>query len=843
MNSIYDLGPLRLDAGTKVLTRGGTPLALGPRAIAVLRVLVERHPEYVPKAAILDAAWPGVAVEESNLAVQISTIRKALAQVPGGEHWVETLPWRGYRFVGPVVKARPTGSEAMVARLQRSNLVPAATSFIGRERERAEILRHLEEVRVLTIVGAGGIGKTRLALETAVDAGHAYPGGTWLVELASIADPRFVVAAVARVLGVREQAAQPLSDTICHHLHEQRTLLVLDNCEQVRTTVAELVAAIRERAPRVAIVATSREPLGIAGECTYPLEPLSLPARDAGAESIEQAEAVRLFMARARQQQPEFALTGERAATVAQVCIDLDGIPLALELAAARMHSLSLEQIGARLGDRFRLLTSKAWPAVPRQQTLRAAMDWSYDLLAEDERTVLRHMAIFADGCTIEAVAAVTADPTIDEHAAVDVLVRLARRSLVTVVAGGAELRYRMLQTTRAYALEKLHEAGETAATRRRHAEYFHRLFADVYEKSFRMSDTAWREHYTPELENVRAALAWAFGDGDAAVGIGLVAPAAHLLQTNLAERSEARGWIETALARADERTSDLDRAQLWLASALHAEVSSLTKVNDTYARAIDLLRHAKDRDGLAHALVCGAYSLVYAHRLDDAEAALAEAGPLLEGTRRTRSLIGYFGALSSLKSARDDMEGSLAACESAIELCRRIGADRSAAMLLSNLGDAAWLAGDLDRADASLREAIALMRKLPGMETSSAMCICLINLVGVLVEGSAHDEALVAAREALPLAADNRLTPILVDHLSLRAALLERRSDAARLAGFNDARHEALGMVRQRSEIRARERLQALLHEAFPAAERERLATEGVAMSESEAAALAMQA
>lgn len=842
MNSIYDLGPLRLDAGTKVLLRAGAPLALGPRAIAVLKVLVERHPEYVPKAAILDAAWPDAAVEESNLAVQISTIRKALAQVPGGEDWVETLPRRGYRFVGPVARVRTAGSESPSAPLESGNLLPATTSFIGRERERSEVLALLDQVRMLTIVGAGGIGKTRLALETAAEARQAYPDGTWLVELASVADPRFVVAAVARVLGATEQTARPLSDTICRHLQERRTLLILDNCEQVRPTVAAFVAAIREQAPRVTIVATSREPLGAVDECTYPLEPLSLPARGADADTIQRAEAVRLFVARARQQLPDFAPTEERAATVAQVCIDLDGIPLALELAAARMHSLSLEQIGARLGDRFRLLTSNAWPVTPRQQTLRAAMDWSYDLLAEDERTVLRRMAIFVDGCTSQAVAAVTADPAIDGHAAVDVLARLARRSLVNVAPADGGLRYRLLETTRAYAFEKLDEAGETAATRRRHAAYFRDLFADAYVKWFRLSDAAWRERYTPELENVRAALAWAFGEGDAAIGIGLTIPAAQLLLSNLAQRSEARGWIETALARFGEQASDLDRAHLWLASAVNAEISSLTLVNNTYARAIELLRRAGDRDGLAHALVCGTYSLVYAHRLDDADAALAEAGPLLEGTQRTRSLIGYFGAISSLESARGDVDGSLDAGETAIGLCRSIGADRPAALLLSNLGDASWFAGDLVRAQASLREATKLLRKLPGMANSSAMCICLLNLVGVLVEHGAHDEALEVAREALPLAAENKLTPILLDHLTLRAAIAGRIADAARLAGCNDARHDAVGMVRQRSELRARERVQALLREALPAAEVERLLAAGAGLSQSEAAALAMQ-
>lgn len=843
MNSIYALGPLRLDAGTKVLTRAGTPLALGPRAIAVLRVLVERHPEYVPKAAILDAAWPGAAVEESNLAVQISAIRKALAQVPGGEGWVETLPWRGYRFVGPVAKVRAAGSESASAPVERSNLVPAATSFIGRERERAEVLALLDQERMLTIVGAGGIGKTRLALEVAAEARQAYPDGTWLVELASVADPRFVVAAVARVLGVREQTAQPLSDTIGQHLRERQTLVILDNCEQVRPTVAAFVGAIREQAPFVTIVATSREPLGAADECTYPLEPLSLPARDADGHAIGHAEAVRLFVARAREQLPDFALTGERAATVAQVCIDLDGIPLALELAAARMHSLSLEQIGARLGDRFRLLTSDAWPVAPRQQTLRAAMDWSYDLLAEDERAVLRRMAIFVDGCTSDAVAAVTAEPAVDGHAAIDVLARLARRSLVNAAPTDGGLRYRLLETTRAYALDKLDEAGETAITQRRHAAYFRDLFADAYVRWFRLSDAAWRAHYTRELENVRAALAWGFSEGDAAIGIGLTIPAAQLLLSNLAQRSEARGWIETALARFDEQASDVDRAHLWLASAVNAEISSLTVVNDTYARAIDLLRRAGDRDGLAHALVCGTYSLVYAHRLDDADAALAEAGPLLEGTQRTRSLIGYFGAMSSLKAARGDVDGSLAAGETAIGLCRSIGADRTAALLLSNLGDSSWFAGDLDRAQASLREATMLLRDLPGMANSSAMCICLLNLVGVLVERGVHDEALELARQALPLAVENKLTPILLDHLALRAALVGRTGDAARLAGCSDARHDAIGMVRQRSELRARERVRELLHDALPAAEVERLLAAGTGLSQGEAAELGMGA
>ncbi len=840
--SIYELGPLGLDTGTGVLTRGGAPLPLGPRAIAVLTVLVERHGECVPKATILDIAWHGTTVEESNLAVQVSSIRKLLAQVPGGARWIETVPWRGYRYRGPVAQAPTAASGSGPLTQPRNNLVTAKTSFIGRKRERGELRDRLSRARVLTLVGTGGIGKTRLALEIAADSRHAFPDGTWVVELASITDPRFVPGAIASVLGVRDTGTQPLPDALRKHLQSRHTLLVVDNCEQVRDAIATLVGTIVKDAPQVTVIATSREPLGIASEQVYGLEPLSLPAADADPEAIGQAEAVRLFVARARAQQADFTLSAARAVTVAQVCTDLDGIPLALELAAARIHSLSIEQIGARLGDRFRLLTTTQ-PAVPRQQTLRAAMDWSHDLLAEDERIVLRRMAIFAGGCTSEAVAAVTSDPAIDAHAAVDVLARLARRSLVNVATRASGARYRLLETTRAYALEKLDEAGETAAARYRHAEYFHALVADGYLEWFHMSDAAWHERYAPELDNVRAALAWAFAEGDAPIAIGLAATASQLLLSTLAQRSEARGWIEMALARFDGQASDRQRAQLWLASAVSAEISSLTLVNDTYARAIELLRRAGDREGLAYALACGAYSLVYEHRLDDAEAALCEAAPLLAGTDRIRSLIPYFGATASLAAARGDDRASMAASEKAIELCRSVGADRSGAMLLSNQGETLWLAGDLDRAEASLRESAMLLRTLPDMANSSAMCICLVNLVGVLVAGGFHDEALDVAAEALPLAVENNLAPPLLDHLALRAALAGRHDDAARLAGYSDARHEAVGMVRQRSELRARERMQALLRDALPGAGAKRLAAEGAAMSPSEAEALALRA
>ena len=351
MSTVYDLGPFRLDAEVGVLSHSGVSVSLGARAVAVLRVLVERANEYVAKGTIIDAAWPGVVVEEANLAVQISAIRRVLSEVPGGELWIETLARRGYRFVGPVTAIRDDKSH-----IQRSNLPPQLTSFIGRERELVEIKRLLPGRRLVTLVGIGGIGKTRLALQVAAEVVDAYRDGVWLVELGAITDPSLVPITIAQVIGVTERASRSVSQTLCDRLATRELLLVLDNCEHLRDACATLADALLRGASHLTIIATSREPLRVAGEQIYPLQTLLLPD-PLRPDTVVASEAVQLFVERAQRQQPGFDLTVAHAPHVAQLCIHLDGIPLALELAAARVRSLSVEQILARIGDRFRLLT------------------------------------------------------------------------------------------------------------------------------------------------------------------------------------------------------------------------------------------------------------------------------------------------------------------------------------------------------------------------------------------------------------------------------------------------------------------------------------------------------
>ncbi|MGH8713249.1 MAG: ATP-binding protein [Casimicrobiaceae bacterium] len=409
MRTIYELGPFRLDTEARVLTHDGVATALGARGVAVLAALVSRAGQYVDKSVILDAAWPGVVVEEANLAVQISAIRRVLARIPHGEHWIETLTRRGYRFVGPVARSseqpalpsagvsHPASSTVLDAAVaHRSNIPARVSSFVGRIRETEEVKRLLARNRLVTLVGIGGVGKTRVALHVAAEVIERYPDGVWVVELGSISEATLVPICVAQVLGIQERIGEPLIRTLCRDLRARNLLLVLDTCEHVIAAAAALVAALLAEAPNSQVLATSREALNVDGEQQLPLQPLSLPSNAASLEEIAGSEAVQLFVDRARLLQPGFDLTQHSAPSVTAICSCLEGIPLAIELAAARISSLSIDEISRRLDDRFALLAAGPRVMPARQKTMRATLDWSYDLLGEEEQRALQRLALFA---------------------------------------------------------------------------------------------------------------------------------------------------------------------------------------------------------------------------------------------------------------------------------------------------------------------------------------------------------------------------------------------------------------------------------------------------------------
>jgi predicted ATPase len=414
-----------------------------------------------------------------------------------------------------------------------NNLPLPLTSFVGREPELAEVARLLGAARLLTLTGAGGVGKTRLAVQVAANVLDNYPAGAWFVDLAPLADPALVTPTAAGVLNIRETPGQPLLATLAEALRPRRLLLILDNCEHLVAAAVELAARLLQTCPELRVLATSREALGVSGATTYRVPSLRLPDPQHVPDlpRLPQYEAVRLFMDRALAVQPSFQVTNVNAPALVELCVRLDGIPLAIELAAARVRVLSLEQIAARLDDRFRLLTGGSRTALPRQQTLRALIDWSYDLLTSGERRLLGRLAVFAGGWTLEAAEAVCAGAGVDEPEVLDLLTRLVDKSVVLYEepsAGGASdgARYRLLETLRQYAGEKLRAAGDPEATEpaRRRLGYFLALAERAEPELKGARQLAWlrgrRQPESPPVPADRGRL-WAPGGGRAGGGDG----------------------------------------------------------------------------------------------------------------------------------------------------------------------------------------------------------------------------------------------------------------------------------------------------------------------------------
>jgi len=715
------------------------------------------------------------------------------------------------------------------------------TSFVGRERELVEIKRLLSDTRLLTLVGVGGIGKTRLALQLAAEVVSAYRDGAWLVDLAPVVDSKLVPSAVAHALGAREVVGKPLVETLCSEVVGRELLLIFDNCEHLRETCAHLASALLGSAAELTILATSREPLQVTGEQTYSLASLSLPERGADVEAVARSEAVQLFLDRAQKQQPGFALTASRVGVITQLCIRLDGIPLALELAAARLRSLSVEQIAARLDDRFRLLTSGTSTALPRQKTLRATLDWSYDLLAEDERAVLRRLSIFPGSFTLEAATSVASDAASDEFAVVDLVSQLVARSLVVADTKEAWARYRLLETMRAYAVEKLLEVGETDGVQRRHARYFNGRFDAAFDEWLRLPEAKWRSIYLREVESIRAALDWSLGPcGEGAIGIAL-AGASGAVWLGLSLTSEGQHRLEAAVARVDATTPASHQARLWLWLGLLLIGSAPAGAVEALEHAVELYRRVDNALGLGYSLARLGAALVVVGRFEQAARALAEARTLLEPSGVPKALAACYDAGGLLKLRTDDQAAARLDYERALALYRSAGAERQAFAMRSHLADLAWVLGDLDAALAGFRETLGLLRASP-LTNKGTLGICLANLAGVLVERGELAEALATAREGLPLLREGGYAWMVLDHFAVRAALAGESERAVHIAGYADSVHAEKQASRQPNEARARARLEAILRERLAAEGLERLLAEGAAMSEEAIYALALE-
>ena len=613
--------PFRLDTVNQCLWRGEgvaeERILLAPKAFAVLRYLAEHPGRLVAHAELLEAVWPKTYVQPEVLKSHIAAIRAVLGDDAKRPLYIETLSRRGYRFIAPVTEVAAAGPPPS----RMTNLPEAASELIGREAELAAVTALATEHRLVSLVGAGGIGKTRLGLEVARHLVPRFPDGVFLAELGPLSGPELVPATVASALGLTHVAGTVSLEGVAGAIGTKKLLLMIDNCEHVIETAAAMAATLLRASPGASLIATSREPLRVSGELVYWVPPLEVPTQDdENMGDVFRHGAVRLFVSRAHAAEPRYVADGRVAAATAAICRRLDGIPLAIELAATRIAGFGVNGVAARLDDRFRLLTGGSRTALPRHQTMRATLDWSYELLSESERVVLRRLGVFVGAFTLDAGSAVAASANLPASEVAESVASLVGKSLVSTDVVGATMRYRLLETTRAYAREKLIECAEFDHVARRHAEYLRDLFEHAEAELETRPTAEWLSAYRPHIDDLRAALDWARSpSGDVGVGVTLAA-AAVPLWTQLSLLTECRVRVEQAVVGLGCQVPYDPRRdmRLYLAlghAILHTRSDGGPEMNAALTKALELAEIMNDTR-----YRLGALWGLYAHRLTRGE-------------------------------------------------------------------------------------------------------------------------------------------------------------------------------------------------------------------------------
>ena len=591
-----------------------------------------------------------------------------------------------------------------------NNLPQQVTSFVGRERELGEVKALLAKTRLLTLAGAGGLGKSRLSLQIAADEMDSYPDGVFLVELAALADPQLVPQAIASVHGVKEEAGRPIVDALARYVKSRRALLVLDNCEHLLQACADVAAALLQAGAQFKIIASSRERLRVQGETIYHVAPLGVPdtREPSTPEQLLRCESVRLFVERAGAVQPSFRITAANAAAVAEICSRLDGIPLALELAAARIRALSAEKIAERLGDRFNLLTGGGRTVMPRHQTLRALIDWSYDLLEPPERTLLQRLAVFAGGWTLEAAEAIGAGGAIEVDAVLDLLARLVEKSLVSVDADRE--RYRLLDTVRHYALERLGEAGDAAATRTRHLRYYVALGEAAAPALVGPDQAKWLRRLDFEQENMLAAHAWCeHVEGGGELGLRLFHSTKHYWPSRGLFGLHYR-LIMTALAHAEAQARTRARCHgLFDAGQICCFIGRYGEALRYLEESLQIARELSDQHRVEATLQLLGMASLGQGDLDNARRCLEEALTLARAQGDKRELASAINALAQLHRIAGAVDAAEPLYNDVLGLSSELGDHGGVAIAKLNLAMVSVSRGALERAGALLLEVHAI--------------------------------------------------------------------------------------------------------------------------------------
>jgi len=716
-----------------------------------------------------------------------------------------------------------------------NNLPIQPTSFRGREHDFEEVKSLLSQHKLLTLVGSGGVGKTRLAVQVGAEVLDQNPDGVWLIDLAPITDPELVASVIAKEIGMPQVEGRRIDESIPQWLRRKKLLLILDNCEHVLETVAGIADAITRSCPDARMLATSRQALGVSGEAIHRLPSLSVPGPGSplSAEQALQYGAIALFVDRAALTDTRFRLTDDNAPIVAEICRRLDGIPLAIELAAARVKILSIPNLAQRLNERFKILTGGNRSALPRQKTLGALIDWSYDLLTPQEQMLFSRVGIFAGGFSLDAATAVCSGEDLGETDILDLLSSLTDKSLVVADTAGEQERCHLLESTRAYALEKLIAAGAREQLDRRHAEYFHDQAQEADGRYGIGSSAAWMASVEPELDNYRAVLEWALKDGnDMALG-GVVAGALQLLWSNGGLAVEGRYWIGFAQAGLDESKHPEVAARMW--RALWG-LSSGKRAHDCAQRALALSQSVGDDKGQAWALASLAFSLYQMGQLEETSDVSARA---LAVMRTLGDKPGVATCLNQQAIIQQDCGDVVAARDlfaQALAAYKALGYEAGAALVLGNLAELEFGDGQVEQALRLAGEALEIQSR---GKNATSLAICYLNIAAYRIASGDVDGAREAAHGGLRWARQAQYAQgiaIALQHIALLLALRGEVSNAAQLVGYVNVQYRELGIEREATEKWGYEKLMTALREQLSDAEIEKLAAEGAPWSEDRA-------
>lgn len=723
----------------------------------------------------------------------------------------------------------PLLSEPFTLMAVPNNLPADVSTLIGRDADLTRIVDLLSRHRVVTLIGAGGVGKTRVALSAARQLAARFADGVWWLELAALRDGAHLVTALAALFGVEEAPPRPLLESVIAALRSKTLLLVVDNCEHLVIEVAQVVTAVLQVAPTVCVLATSRERLGISGEATYRVPPLMAPPPNAQLAAVDALEfpAIRLFVERAREANDAFELTDRNTPAVAEICRRLDGIALAIELAAARVRVLDAERIATLLDQRFRLLGTGDRGALAHHQTLRATLDWSYELLGPAERELFARLAVFAGGFTLDAVVGICTDDALDASAAFTALSALVDKSLV---AFEAHERYRILETMREYASERLTESGRRSAFAQRHAEFFRDFVERVSVAEGSGPYRTWLAPLEAELDNLRAALSWTLRDGHD-VPCGAAIAAAFVETSSLGRWTEWGDWNRHALAELDPKTHPALRGRLLTRRAEFAShygaFGGTATALEAAREAVTLLREGADTKWRLEALNAYATATRRAGRREDS---LATAREGLDLARETHDFVYQASFLRRIASFLVDSDPTEAApaFEESIALCRLLENDFGLALSHHWMSHMYYAFGQLPEAVDAARTAVMVRREMGDWR----------GLVQALTDFSAYklalgrvDEVAEPLREALEIVrrTENALgLAFVAQNTAGLAAACGDGEAAAGLAGFSDARYRKLGIERERVPAAQREVLTERLQEVLGAERAARAVAEG---------------